>query len=113
MNEPAAVLRNVAGGGNRWLGVELAGDRGGDVVGARVVAEADGRAQTRFAKGGGSYASSPDRRLVFGFGPDARAVKLRVVWPDGLQEEWPGVETGRYYRAARGQPQLTPSPPGR
>ena len=35
VNEAAAVLHNVAVAGNRWVGVELAGENGGDVVGAR------------------------------------------------------------------------------
>ena len=58
LNEPVAVLRNVGGAGNHWLGVQLVGKDHADVVGARVVLEAGGRKQTRFAKGGGSYASS-------------------------------------------------------
>ena len=74
MNESAAVLRNVAAKENHWLGVQLAGAGHADVVGARVVLEAGGRKQTRFAKGGGSYASSSDRRLVFGLGKTATQV---------------------------------------
>src|SRR5262249_33427574 len=43
MNEPVAVLKNVAPGENHWLGLELAGKDHGDVVGAKVVVEAGGR----------------------------------------------------------------------
>ena len=39
-----------------------------DVVGAKLVLAAGGRLQTRYAVGGGSYASANDRRLVFGLG---------------------------------------------
>src|SRR5262249_12182578 len=81
LNEPVAVLRNVAPRGHHWLGVELAGAGHADVVGARVILEAGGRKQTRFAKGGGSYASAPDRRLVFGLGECATIDRLTVVWP--------------------------------
>src|SRR5262249_8092533 len=66
--EPVAVLRTVAGQGRHWLGVSLATKDHADVVGARVVLEAAGRKQTRFAKGGGSYASANDPRMVFGLG---------------------------------------------
>src|SRR5262249_53075871 len=88
MNERVAVLRNVAPTGNHWLGVDLAGKDNADVVGARVVLEAGGRKQTRFAKGGGSYASSSDRRLVFGLGKTGRIDKLTVIWPDGTRQTW-------------------------
>ncbi|MBX9582269.1 MAG: VCBS repeat-containing protein [Gemmataceae bacterium] len=69
LNEPAAVLRNVSPtDGRHWVGLELVGAKNRDVVGARVVVESAGGKQTRFAKGGGSYASTPDRRPVVGLG---------------------------------------------
>ena len=69
INDPVTVLRNVAPvDGMHWLGVELVGKDHADVVGAKVSMEADGRTQTRFTKGGGSYASSGDRRPRFRLG---------------------------------------------
>lgn len=110
MNDPVAVLRNVAPDGHHWLGVELARKDHADVVGARVVLEAGGRKQTRFAKGGGSYASSPDRRLVFGLG-DADAVdKVTAHWPDGTQQEWTGLRPDRYHVLTQGEKE--PRQPG-
>jgi hypothetical protein len=103
MNEPVAVLRNIAPDGNHWLGVELAGAGHADVVGARVVLEAGGRKQTRFAKGGGSYASSGDRRLVFGLGRSECIDKISVVWPDGKQQDWTGLAIDRYHVLAQGE----------
>jgi enediyne biosynthesis protein E4 len=103
MNEPVAVLRNVASAGNHWLGVELKGKGHADVVGARVVLEAGGRKQTRFAKGGGSYASSGDRRLVFGLGEASQFDKLSVTWPDGTRQEWTGLAPDRYWVVAQGE----------
>jgi hypothetical protein len=88
VNEPLAVLRNVAPPGNHWLGVKLLGKDHADVVGAVVALEAGGRRQTRFAKGGGSFASSGDRRLVFGLGTAERVERLTVTWPDGTKQEW-------------------------
>ena len=103
MNDPVAVLRNSAPGGNHWLGVELAGKDHADLVGARVVLEAGGRKQTRFAKGGGSYASSPDRRLVFGLGAADKVDKVTVHWPDGTKQVWAGLGTDRYHVLAQGE----------
>lgn len=98
VNEPVTVLRNVGSPESHWLGVELRGKDHADVVGAKVVLEAGGRTQTRFARGGGSYASSGDRRLVFGLGEVNRVDKLTVVWPDGTQQEWPNPPAGQYHR---------------
>ena len=106
VNEPAAILQNVAPPGNHWVGVDVVGANGADVVGARIILEANGRTQTRFAKGGGSYASSPDRRQVFGLGSAEKVTKLTVVWPDGTRNEWPDVPTDRYHVVVQGEPQL-------
>jgi enediyne biosynthesis protein E4 len=103
MNEPVAVLRNVAPAGHHWLGVDLRGAGHADVVGARVTLEAGGRKQTRFARGGGSYASAPDRRLVFGLGKADRVEKLSVIWPDGKRQEWTGLGIDRYHVLVQGK----------
>jgi hypothetical protein len=103
MNEPVAVLRNIAPRGNHWLGVDLVGADNADVVGARVVLEAGGRKQTRFAKGGGSYASAPDRRLVFGLGMTDKIDKVSVFWPNGKQQEWTGLRLDRYHVLVQGE----------
>jgi hypothetical protein len=97
MNEPATILRNIASPEHHWLGVQLAGAGYADVVGARVVLEAGGRKQTRFAKGGGSYASSSDRRLVFGLGKTNRIDKLTVIWPDRTQQQWTDLAVDHYH----------------
>src|SRR5262249_454636 len=98
-NEPVAIVRNEADTkDNHWLGVELAGKDHRDVVGAQIILESGGRKQTRFAQGGGSYASSSDRRHVFGLGTAGRIEKLTVVWPDGKQQQFAKLELDRYYR---------------
>ncbi len=109
INEPVTILRNEADvAGNHWLGVALEGAGHRDVVGARIELEAGGRRQTRFAKGGGSYLSSSDRRHVFGLGPVGRVERLRVVWPSGREQEWQDVSPDRYWRVTEGQSELEP-----
>jgi hypothetical protein len=103
MNEPATVLRNIAAPEHHWLGVQLVGAGHADVVGAKIMLEAGGRKQTRFAKGGGSYASTSDRRLVFGLGKTERIDRLSVTWPDGMQQQWTGLGTDRYHVLTQGQ----------
>jgi hypothetical protein len=102
-NEPVAILRNEADTkNNRWLGIKLVGKDNRDIVGAKIVLLAGGRQQTRFAQGGGSYASSCDRRDVFGLGTAGRVDKLTVIWPDGQEQSYSGLALDRYYRLTQG-----------
>ncbi len=108
VNEPVAVLKNVSPDGNHWVGLTLAGAGREDVVGATVrLTTADGATQSRFAKGGGSYASSPDRRMVFGLGDQTRVKGLTVQWPDGSTQELSDVPIDRYHTLEKGKG-LTP-----
>lgn len=97
LNEPVSLLRGIGGAEHKWLGVELAGKDHACVVGARAVLEVDGQRLTRFAKAGGSYVSSADRRLIFGLGNSAPG-KLTVNWPDGTEQTIDGLAPGRYHR---------------
>jgi hypothetical protein len=111
LNEPVVLLRNEAATpGRHWLGVELAGRDYADVVGAKLTLEAGGRKQTRFAKGGGSYASSSDRRHVFGLDNTDAADRLTVVWPGGEEQHWDGLAVDHYYRLVQGQKEARPRP---
>ena len=104
LNEPVVVLKNIAAtDGRHWVGVRLIGDKGADVVGARVVIETAGGRQTRFAKGGGSYGSTSDPRHVFGLGTDAKIDKATVYWPSGKVQEVTGLEPGAYWEVTEGQ----------
>jgi len=108
-NEPVAVLRNEADTkGNHWLGVQLAGRDHRDVVGARIILEAGGRKQTRFAQGGGSYASSSDRRHVFGLGQAKGVDKVIVVWPSGKEQQFTNLAFDHYYRLTQGADKAEP-----
>lgn len=109
LNEPVAVLRNVIAACNHWLGLELVGANQRAVTGARVVVECDGRKLTRFVKGGGSYASSADRRLLFGLGAATTVQRVEVAWPWGRTEvlEVPAVD--RYWRIDEGKGRARPA----
>jgi enediyne biosynthesis protein E4 len=102
LNDPVVLLRNEAATDNHWLGVELIGRDRADVVGARLILECEGRKQTRFAKGGGSYASSGDRRHVFGLGQATKVGRLTVIWPNGERQHREGLAIDRYHRLVQG-----------
>ena len=101
VNEPVAVLRGVGGRDSHWIGVRLEGKNHACTVGGRATWEAKGQRQTRFVKGGGSYASSGDRRLLFGLGAEKTGT-LIVTWPDGSEQKFDGLAVDRYYRVVQG-----------
>lgn len=104
LNEPVTVLRNVAPTeGRHWVGVELLGEKHRDVVGARVVIESASGKQTRFAKGGGSFGSTHDRRQVVGLGGDSGAVAATVYWPSGKVQQFAGLAPDCYWRLQEGE----------
>jgi hypothetical protein len=115
LNEPVVVLRNrgeaANGAKNHWLGIELHGRKNRDIVGARVVVEVGQRWLTRFAKGGGSYLSSGDRRHLFGLGETEKVGRVSVLWPWGEEQHWEGLSVDRYWRLTEGEaaPQELPS----
>ena len=106
LNEPATLLRNDPHGGigteHHWLGIELIGRKHRSVVGAKVVVEANGRRLTRFAKGGGSYLSASDPRLLIGLGTADRTERVTVYWPWGAVQHWTGLGVDRYWRLVEG-----------
>ncbi|MGH7225583.1 MAG: CRTAC1 family protein, partial [Gemmataceae bacterium] len=102
LNEPVVLLHNEAKTDNHWLGVELVGRAHADVVGTRLILECGGQTRTHFAKGGGSYASSSDRRHVFGLGKATKIDRLTVVWSNGEKQQWDDLTIDGYHRLAQG-----------
>jgi hypothetical protein len=104
LNQPVSLLRNVLpSGGRHWLGIDLVGKDHADIVGAKASLEVNGKTQTRFAKGGGSYAATPDRRFVFGLGTAEKFARLTVTWPDGSKQEWTDLPIDRYHVISQGE----------
>jgi hypothetical protein len=105
LNEPAVLLRDEANTGHQWIGFKLAGKDHRDVTGAKVTVEAGKERWTRFAKGGASYLSSSDRRLLFGLGSAAQIDRVLVQWPWGKEQTWSGKELtcGKYWELIEGE----------
>jgi hypothetical protein len=105
VNEPVALLQNAVDNGHHWLGVELVGRPYRDAVGARVALDIGGEKLVRTVKGGGSYLSSSDRRLVFGMGKADRVARLSVVWPSGVPstQHWDRLPIDCYHRLVQGR----------
>jgi hypothetical protein len=74
------------------------------VVGSTVTLElAGGRKLTRFAKGGGSYLSSSDPRILFSLGDGGKAGRLTVRWSWGETQTWDGLEANAYWELREGE----------
>jgi hypothetical protein len=106
-NEPAVILRNVDKNDNHWLGIELTGAVNRDAVGAELIVEVEGQRLLRPLKAAGSYASTNDRRIVFGLGTAAKIDKLTVKWPSGKDQTWTGdqLPVDKYWYIAEGNDQ--------
>jgi PncC family amidohydrolase len=88
-NEPLTVLECETPPGWHWLALRLTGTRSNrDANGAVAWLQTaeDSPVQVRQIKGGGSYASTSDRRLHFGLGPAASVETLRIRWPSGAEQ---------------------------
>jgi hypothetical protein len=97
---PARVLLNARGQAANWLGLRLVtGEPGRDAYGARVaLLREDQPPLWRRVRADGSYASSNDPRVLFGLGRSGSGARaVRVIWPDGTEATYDGLETGRYH----------------
>jgi hypothetical protein len=95
IGEPIAILQNIAGDGgarNHWIGLTLVRKDHRDAVGSRVTVEAGGRKVTWFVRGGGSYLSACDPRLLFGLGTTDRVDRITVDFSHGGRQEWSGAD---------------------
>jgi hypothetical protein len=104
MNEPVVLLRNRHDSGHHWLGVKLVGQPYRDAVGARLELEVGDARLVRTTKGGGSYLSSGDRRVVFGLGPRDQVGRLTVRWNSGKTQAWEGLAVDRYHVFSEARP---------
>jgi hypothetical protein len=103
---PARFYRNVAERRGHWLivrAVDPALHR--DAYGARLTLQAGTRRWVNLINPGQSYLSSGDPRAHFGLGPVERVDSVRVDWPDGLSEDFPGSAVDRVLRLERGKGQ--------
>jgi hypothetical protein len=103
-NSPVVVLLSERPAAkHHWLGIELIGRDGRDVAGATVTVDVGERKIVRLAKGGGSYLSSGDRRILVGLGAADAIERVTVQWPWGESQDWGGLEPDRYYRLEEGK----------
>jgi hypothetical protein len=106
---PAYLLHNESKTPNHWLRLELRGTKSNrDAVGAKVTLHLGTRKLVRHRKGGGSYLSASDPRLLVGVGAVTRVDRLEIRWPSGLVQSVGPLEVDRGYLIIEGQDNLVP-----
>src|SRR5262249_46101137 len=108
---PLAYLHNRTRAGHS-LTLRLEGTTSNrEAVGAVVtITTPDGRKQTAWRFGGGSYQSAGDPRLGFGLGASAKGSLVEVRWPSGKTEGFEGLRADAGYHLREGDPQARPLP---
>lgn len=100
----ARLFRNDAPRKGRYLMVRAydpALER--DAHGAVVTVSASGKTYVRIADSGYSYLSANEPRAHFGIPGTSRADSIRVRWPDGSEEVFPGVELDQAVTLEKGK----------
>jgi enediyne biosynthesis protein E4 len=100
----ARVYRNVAPQRGHWLLVKaIDPSLHRDAYGAEVTVRAGGQTWMRWINPGYSYLSSNDPRAHFGLGKAGMVDLIEVVWPDGSEEIFPGMEADRLVVLRKGE----------
>ena len=103
VNDRPDVFRTESRNANRWLTLHLVGTTSNrSAIGARVRVTAGDVTLVDEVRGGGSYLSQNDLRVHFGLGSYAGAVRVEVRWPNGKEERWAGVATGKIVTLTEG-----------
>jgi hypothetical protein len=122
---PAQVFRNLAPRTGHWLTVRTVEPAlgGRDALGAEIRVAAGGRTWWRLVQPATSFLSSHDPRAHFGLGAAVRLDWIRVTWPDGAEESFPGGPADRHVTLRKGTgtavtpdesgPPAPPAPPER
>ncbi len=101
---PARLLRNIASPRGHWLALRLVDPQlgGRDAIGAELLAKAGDRTWWRLAQPGTSFLSGHDPRVHLGLGDRTNVDSLRVLWPDGSTEDFPGTAADRHLVLRKG-----------
>lgn len=95
---PPRLLWNQSGGGNRWVGFRLTGQRSNRLgLGAQVKVEAGGRTWVGECRTGGSYFSASSPVVHFGLGGASGTARVTVRWPGGNVATLPSVPLDHYH----------------
>jgi hypothetical protein len=111
VNGPARIYRNVAPQAGHWLMIQaIVPEWKRDAYGAVVTVTAGSRKWTRLIQPGSGYLGSNDPRAHFGLGATDRVDAIRVAWPDGSLEDFPGSAVDRRLTLRKGEGKKVEAP---
>jgi enediyne biosynthesis protein E4 len=97
------LLRNDGGNAGHWLEILLIGTRSNrDGIGASLKLTSQGVTRIEQAKGGMSYMSASDPRILFGLGKRTRIDSLEITWPGGQIDRLTNVPIDRIIAVKEG-----------
>jgi hypothetical protein len=97
------LLRNDGGNANHWLEIFLIGTKSNrDAIGASLKLTAEGVTHVEQAKGGMSYMSASDPRILFGLGKRTKIESLEITWPSGQVDRLTNVPVDRIIAVKEG-----------
>jgi len=98
------LLHNVALRRGHWLTIRaIDPNRGGrDAYGAEIFVQAGNSRWQRLIQPSYSFLVSNDPRAHFGLGSHTKVEAIRVVWPDGNEEDFPGGPVDRMITLRKG-----------
>jgi len=103
LDGPARLYRNDAAADRAWLIVEpWLGDLRRAAVGARVSVRSGDRRIVRHVLASGGYLGFGPAVAHVGLGDAERYDEIRIAWPDGTREMFPGGPTRNRVRLVRG-----------
>jgi predicted NUDIX family NTP pyrophosphohydrolase len=107
--EAPILLKNNAGEGNHWVGVQLQGTAcNRDAIGALITWSVGGTKKVKMKVGGGSYLSAHDPREVLGLGKATTVDYVEIKWPQpsGKVERFTDVPIDRYVTIVEGRAKI-------
>jgi enediyne biosynthesis protein E4 len=109
--EAAVLLHNESRTPYHWIRLTLEGTKSNrDSVGAKVTLELGKRKLVRHRKGGGSYCSAADPRLLIGLGAARHVDRVEIRWPSGLVQKLGPLEADRGYLVVEGNDKVRVTP---
>jgi hypothetical protein len=111
-------LHNETQTPHHWIRLQLQGSRhrfpegsNRDAIGAKVTLQVNGEKIVRHVKGGTSYFSSPDRRLLIGLGTATIVDAVEVRWPNAKAtvQQFGPLAADRSYKLEEGEQEAAPA----
>lgn len=111
--EPAVLLTNRTPNPGNGLGIRLIGITQRDAIGTEVDLVSGDLILRKQMIAGDGFASTNEKRLVFGIGSRSKIEKLSVQWPDGTRQSFQNVAPGNELVCVEGRSEYYVLPEGR